>query len=333
MKALVTGASGHLGYHICKRLTAEGYQVRAFMRSSSYKDHLSRLGVDIFLGNILDAASLKSALKEVEVVFHTAAIYTLTEALDYPQQIQGNPIMRTALEGTKNLYETARERKIRKIVYTSSVETVGLTYDQRTLLDESHYAQEAFYVYSVAKIEAEKLALDLAHQYALPTVVCNPSTIVGKDDYKPTPSNAMLLQFVKFSPFFVEGGQSLVDVEDVAQGHVNALTKGQEGQRYILSGENIAIRELILLIRKIMHLRGPLIRLNKMSLYPAACVLELWSKLTQQKPFLTRRKVLRSVGSYSYYDCAKARQELGYAPKRLAETLPATLRWLTKRYL
>jgi dihydroflavonol-4-reductase len=271
-------------------------------------------------------------MEGVDFVFHTAAVYKLTETGRKEKEAENDPIIMTATEGTKNIYEAAFETGVKKIIYTSSVETVGLTYDRNTLLDETHYSHSNLYFYTIAKIKSERIALDLAQKYNLPTVVCNPSTIIGKDDYKLTPSNSMLLNIVKFSSFYVDGGQSLVDVEDVARGHLCALSKGRNMERYILSGENMEIKDLSIMIRNIMNIKGPFLRLSKLFLYPAAFVFKVASRITNKQPFITTRKVSKGVGSYSYYDCSKARRELGYIPKRLNETLPLTLGWLTERY-
>ena len=124
----------------------------------------------------------------------------------------------------------------------------------------------------------------------------------------------------------------MVDVEDVARGHLSALLKGKNMERYILSGENIEVKDLIILIKRILNIKSPLFKLNKFLLYPIAFICEAVSNMTTNEPFLTRRKVKRAIGSYSYYDCSKAREELSYFPKSLTETLPSTLHWLMERY-
>lgn len=326
MKILITGASGHIGYHLCKLAVAKGYQVKAFVRPSSYKNHLLQLPIEICYGDILEIDTLRKAVEGVEAVFHTAAIYELTE------EEKDNLIIKTSIEGTRNLYQASYEKQVKKIVYTSSVETVGLSYNINKLLSESSFAAEGFYVYSAAKVESERVALKLAKKFDLPTVICNPSTVIGKEDYKLTPSNKMLLNYVKYNLFYVDGGQSLVDVEDVARGHLSALLKGKNMERYILSGENIEVKDLIILIKRILNIKSPLFKLNKFLLYPIAFICEAASRLTINEPFLTRRKVKRAIGSYSYYDCSKAREELSYFPKNLTETLPFTLHWLMERY-
>jgi len=276
--------------------------------------------------------SLKRVMKGVDIIFHAAAVYKLTEAASNGSVAGDEPIIPTAIEGIRNLYQAASESHIKKIIYTSSVETIGMTYNKNKLLDESCFTKEAFYIYSIAKIEAEKLAFELANKFNIHTVICNPATIVGKDDYKLTPSNKMLLNFARNSFCYVEGGQSLVDVEDVARGHLNAFNKGRHLERYILSGENIEIRDLIILIREILNIKGPLIKLNKLFLYPAALFFEMLSKITKKTPFITRRKIIRSIGSYSFYDNSKSRKELDYSPGELKEVLPSILSWLVERH-
>jgi len=142
----------------------------------------------------------------------------------------------------------------------------------------------------------------------------------------------MLLNFARFSPFYVEGGQSLVDVEDVARGHLGALLSGQSNERYILSGENIEIKDLISRIRRYLNIKGPVCKLGKVLLYPAALAFEKMSRITGKEPFLTCAKVDRAVGGHSFFDNNKARTTLGYSPHSLEATLPSTLSWLLKKY-
>ncbi len=325
-KILVTGASGHIGYHLCKLLTEEGHEVMAFIRPSSFKGHLLKLPVKISYGDVLDSKTLQEALNGIDFIFHAAAVYKLSHggSLDI--------IVRTATEGTANLYHAAHENRVKKIVYTSSVETIGLTYDKNQRLNETYFTNECFYAYSRAKAESEKIALELGKKLNLYTVVCNPSTVIGKNDFRLTPSNRMLLNFCRHSSFYLQAGQSLVDVEDVAKGHIQAFVKGRNLERYILSGENIEIKNLVFLIRKILGIKGPVFELNKQFLYLPALGFEILSVLTRKDPLFSRRKVARSIGSYSYYDSSKANEELGYAPKSLIQTLPQTLNWLLERY-
>jgi len=336
MKVLVTGASGHIGYHICKLLLDQNYQVRAFIRKSSFKEHLEKLPLEIFYGDILIPENLQEAMKDIDIVFHTAAVYQLTplkrKYLSIAATEKKVNIITTAVTGTINLFQAAKNNNIKKIIYTSSVETIGISYNKNNPLSESYHTQDFFYDYSLAKSESEKLALQLAKKTGIFTVICNPSTVIGKNDYKLTPSNALLLRCIKHNLFYVEAGQSLVDVDDVAWGHIQALNKGRNLERYILSGENIEIKDLLILIKNILNIKKPSVKLTKPFLYPLAIICDILSAMTGTVFFISRRKINRIIGGYSYYDCSKAKFELGYNPKQLKETLPETINWLIEKY-
>jgi len=216
MRILVTGASGHLGYHIAKKLVSQGYKVKAFIRPTSFRQHLDKLAVEICLGDVLERDSVLRACRGVDVVFHTACIYDLAPNCD------SKAIWATAVDGTRNLLDCCAQEKLKRIVYTSSVETIGVTSDKSVPLTEEDSFVDMPYAYSRAKVEAENLCLELSKRYGLSTVICNPATIIGKDDYKLTPSNAMILTYARFPLFYVDSGQSIVDVQDVAEGHILA---------------------------------------------------------------------------------------------------------------
>ncbi len=328
IRVLVTGASGHIGYHIARELVSAGYKVRAFVRPTSFCEHLRKLPVEIFQGNVLRKDDLHKAVKGVDAVFHAAALYKLSD------ETEGDLIIKTAVEGTKNLYAAAKKSGINKIVYTSSVAAVGSSRDKNRIMNEENFAGKTTHSnsYAIAKIESEKMALKLAEEYNIFTVICNPSTVIGKEDYKPTPSNRSILKCVGFNFFYVEGGQSFVDVEDVARGHLTAFLKGRNLERYILSGENTEIKDMIIRIRDILGVKGPLLKLNKSLLRVPALLDETIAKMRKKEPFLTAKRVKSGIGKYSFYDHSKAGRELGYAPKGLAETLPGTLRWLMEKH-
>jgi len=333
MKVLVTGASGHLGYHICKLLRAgkkNEYQTRGMVRKTSYTAHLERLGLEIATGDVLNYDSFERVLDGIEAVIHTAAIYRMTET--DRAGTEDDAIINTAVDGTKNLFRAAGKQGVQKIVFTSSVAAVGSTRDKTLPLTEKAFANHGLNAYYTAKIESEKLALRLGHERGIHTTICNPATIVGKDDYKLTPSNRMLLDMVRKSRFYVDGGQNLADAEDVARGHLLALKKGKDGTRYILCGDNIEFKTLTLLIRDILNVKGPLIKLNETLLYGAGFTFDMLSKLTGRQPLLSRAKVSRAVGKYTFYDASKARQDLGYTCRPLGETLPETLKWLLYKW-
>ena len=305
-----------------------GYKVRAFVRPTSFCEHLRKLPVEIFQGNVLRKDDLHKAVKGTHAVFHAAAVYKLSD------EKENDLIIKTAVEGTKNLYEAAKKSGINKIVYTSSVAAVGSSRDKNRLMNESDFVEKTTHSnsYAIAKIGSEKIALKLAEEYNLFTVICNPSTVIGKEDYKPTPSNGSILKCAGFNFIYVDGGQSFVDVEDVARGHLAAFLRGRNLERYILSGENTEIRDVTVMIRGILGVKGPLFKLNKTLLRVPAFLCETAAKVIKKEPFITVKTVEKGIGNYSYYDHSKAGLELGYAPKGLAETMPGTLRWLMEKH-
>lgn len=337
MEILVTGASGHLGYHICKALTDRGHRPRAFVRRSSHLELLKKLGVDLRYGDVMGYGTFKAAMEDVDVVFHAAAVYKIADPKKDGKPVKSKSgagiVVDTAVIGTENLFKAAKECGVSKIIYTSSVATVGTAKDKRRPLDESSTVGEgASFDYYIAKIESEKLAVKLSKEYGIDTVICNPSAIVGENDFKPTPSNNMLLDMAKKSRFYVAGGQCIVHVEDVAEGHLLAWEKGKPGERYILGGDNVELKELFQSIRKALGIGGLFIKLPKPVLYVAAVAFEILEKLTGMTPPFTRKKVKKSVGSFNFFDSSKAKKELGYSPKNLPDFLPQTLDWLKDHY-
>ena len=327
MRILVTGASGHLGYHIAKRLVSQGYKVKAFIRPTSFRQHLDKLAVDICLGDMLEKDSVLRACRGVDAVFHTACIYDLSPNCDT------KAIWATAVDGTRNLLDCCAHEKPKRIIYTSSVETIGVSSDKSITLAEDASILDMPYADSRAKVEAEHLCLELSKRYGLCTVICNPSTIIGKDDYKLTPSNAMILNYARLPLFYVDSGQSIVDVEDVAEGHILAFKNGREFERYILSGDNIEIKNLLDVIKKALGKRMPSMKLGRRLFYAAAFMSEKLSSLTGKgEALLTLTKAKKMYQKYNYYNSQKAVRELGYAHRSLTDTLPATLSWLLNRY-
>lgn len=308
-------------------LLKKGYSVRAFIRPTSYKKHLEALDVELAYGDILNKESLSRALDCVTSVFHAAAVYDLS-----PNANEEN-IVKTAVYGTRNLFDVLSMKKdVKKLVYTSSVETVGVSDNKERLLEENNYAEEFPYIYSKAKMQAEKICLELAKRYRIFTVICNPSTVIGKNDYKLTPSNGMLLMYAKFNSFYIDSGQNLVDVEDVAKGHFAAFQSGRNLERYILSGENIEIKHLLLIIRRILNKRSDIFKLNKFILYPVAICSELIFRLLRIEPILTKQKIDKMLDKYNFYDCTKAHRELNYSYRGLETIIPSTLNWLKERH-
>jgi dihydroflavonol-4-reductase len=255
MQVLVTGATGFVGGNLARELWHRGYRVRALVRAGS--DTLTIRGTDIHQveGDLLDRESLSKAMADCEGVFHCAAAYTFWSR--DPQKVR-----RTNVEGTVNVLECARDAGVERVVYTSTVSTIGVPEDG-SLGDEStplsrgtlhgHYKQ--------SKFDAEKEAMRLAAE-GVPVVVVNPTTPVGPWDVKPTPTGKIILDFLRRRiPAYLATGMNLVDVADVCAGHITALERGRIGQRYILGNRNVTLKELFAMLSQITGLSAPRVRL------------------------------------------------------------------------
>jgi len=228
--ALVTGASGFVGSAVARAAQQAGYRVRALVRPSSRRDNLSGLDIEIAEGDMSDPASLARALAGARFLFHVAADYRLW-APD-PAQLE-----RTNVEGTRNVMQAALQEQVERIVYTSSVATLAPTTNGGPA-DESRALSEdaAIGMYKRSKVAAERLVESLIRRAALPAVIVNPSTPVGSRDLRPTPTGRVILEAARgHIPAYVDTGLNLVHVDDVAQGHVAALSRGKIGERYILA--------------------------------------------------------------------------------------------------
>src|SRR5437899_5218285 len=233
MKAFITGATGFVGSHVARALAEQGADLRLLVRKSSRRDNIACLRAELATGDLCDAASLRTAMSGCEFVFHVAADYRLW-VRDPEQMYQAN------VEGTKAILEAARQTGIRRVVYCSSVATMGFGDDGRIADENSPVSLEDMVgPYKRSKFMAEQIALEAGRSGAN-VVVVNPTTPVGEGDIKPTPTGRIIVDFMKRKfPAYVDTGLNLVDVKEVAQGHVLAMEKAVPGERYILGGENL----------------------------------------------------------------------------------------------
>lgn len=322
MKTLVTGANGHLGANLVRELLREGRQVRALVRPKADLRGLKGLDVEIANGDILDEDSVLKALQGCESLFHTAAAYRYWHPTP-------RVILETAVEGTRKVLSAAhRCGKLQKIVYTSSVAAVGFCRAPHETRNENHFNEEKVSVYNEAKTVSEELARATARLHGLPLVVVNPATILGSHDYKPTPSGQLILQFLKKgAPVYWDGGMNLVDVEDVARGHLLAEKRGRVGERYILGGDNLSMLEIYRALARLTGRRAPLFKMGRRAAAALGTLMELGAKITGKEPLLTREYGKKLVGKYAFFDCGKACSELGYHPAAHRTVLAKGLDW------
>jgi dihydroflavonol-4-reductase len=322
---LVTGASGHIGAHVVRKLLDRGRRVRVFVRPTADLRGLQGLGVEFFQGDVLDGDSVKRAVRGCDVVYHVAALYTMWAR-------DPSLIMRTAIEGSKNVLAACAEAGVQAIVYTSSAATIGLS-DSASLerTEEDHNTDAAAPSYVTAKTVSEKVVRELAGELGLPLTIVNPTLVLGPGDYRLTPSNAIVKQAVlRGSPFYYEGGANVVDVEDVAAGHLLAEEKGGVGERYILGGDNLTVQEMLGTIAEFAGRTPPRLKAGRGSGLFAGFVLETLSKLTGKPPLFTRRHASTYFGRYGYYDITKARTVLGYTYRPYREVLGRAVEWVRR---
>ncbi len=321
MTALVTGATGFVGSAVVRHLLASGLAVRALVRASSDRRNLDGLDVEVVTGDLRDRASLAPALRGCGSLFHVAADYRLWARR--PQELYDSNVT-----GTENLMREAGESGVERIVYTSSVATLGRTANGAPA-DEETPVTEADMIghYKRSKFLAEAAVRRMADEHGLPVVIVNPSTPVGPRDVKPTPTGRLIVEAACGRvPAFVETGLNVVHVEDVAVGHLLAFERGRVGERYVLGGEDKTLGRILADIATIMGRRPPRVRLPHGLVLPLAYVAEAIATLTGREPFVTVDGV-RMARKHMFFSSAKAARDLGYGFRPAVEAERDAVDW------
>jgi dihydroflavonol-4-reductase len=321
MAALVTSATGFVGAAVARALLAEGRRVKALVRSGSDRRNLAGLDLETLEGSLEDHASLARAVKGSQALYHVAADYRLW----VPDPAA---MYRANVDGTRALMQAALEAGVERIVYTSSVATLGIDPDGAPS-DETTPVSLADMIgpYKRSKFLAEEAVSELIAKRGLPCVIVNPSTPVGPRDRKPTPTGRVVLEAAKgHVPAYVDTGLNLVHVDDVAAGHLLAYARGRVGERYILGGDNLSLKDMLTEIARLTGGRPPLCRIPRRLLYPVAAAAEAWGRLTGREP-LTTLDGLRMAKKRMFFSSAKAIAALGYKPRPAGEGLAAAIGW------
>lgn len=323
MKALVTGASGFVGSRVAVALLAAGWEVRALVRASSSPRNLQALPVEQVTGDLTDPASLQKAVQGCEVLFHVAADYRLGSPR--PQELyQAN------VEGTRHIVTAALEAGVERIVYTSSVATMGLPKDG-TPGDEDTPVTLADMIghYKRSKYLAEQAALELTRAGA-PIVIVNPSTPIGPGDVKPTPTGQIVLDAaLGRTPAYVDTGLNIAHVDDVAAGHLLALEKGRIGERYILGGVDMSLKDILTEVCTLVGRSPPKVRLPHGVVMPIAYLSEGFARLTGTSTRVTVESV-RMSRKRMFFSSRKAERELGYRHRPPREAFVDALAWFRR---
>lgn len=321
MLAFVTGATGFLGSHVARVLAEQGAKLRLLVRSTSDLRNLADLDAERVTGDLRDIGSFEKAMVGCEALFHVAADYRLW--VRDPEQMY-----RSNVEGTRSLLEAARKQGVRRVVYTSSVATMGFSSNGR-LADENSPVTLAEMIgpYKRSKFMAEQVAFEAARS-GQDVVVVNPTTPVGERDLKPTPSGRIVVDFLKRKfPAYVDTGLNLVDATECARGHVQALEKGRAGERYILGGENLTLKEILDRLGAIAGLPSPRVKVPYIFALATGVVDEtVTGRILGREPRATIDAV-RMGRKKMFITSAKAERELGWLTVPVDGALRRAVEW------
>ena len=327
MLAFVTGATGFLGSHVARVLSEKGARLRLLVRPTSDLRNVDGLNADRVVGDLRDAGSIEKALSGCEVVFHVAADYRLW-VRDPAEMYRSN------VEGTRSLLEAARKQGVRRVVYTSSVATMGFHGTNGhagggKVADEQSPVGIADMIghYKRSKFMAERVAIEAARS-GVDVVIVNPTTPIGERDIKPTPTGRIVVDFLKRKfPAYVETGLNLVDAGECARGHIQALEKGRSGERYILGGENLTLKQILDRLAAITGLPSPTVKLPYFFALAAGVVDEtVTGRMLGREPRATIDAV-RMGRKMMFVSSAKAERELGWRTVPVDAALRRSVEW------
>jgi dihydroflavonol-4-reductase len=316
---LVTGASGFVGWHVARLLLERGHNVRALVRPAS---RIPELDVERAEGDLRDRASLDRAVAGCTLVFHVAADYRLWSK-------KPDDLYRSNVEGTRNMLEAARAAGVERVVYTSTVGCIGIPpggigdEDQPVSIDDMSGG------YKRSKFMAERIALEFAAA-GLPVVIVNPTAPMGDHDFKPTPTGQIVLDFLNGNmPAFIDTGLNVVNVRDVALGHLLAGERGRPGERYLLGSENFTLRRILAELARITGRKAPSLELPYGVAYAAGLITTAMARVTGRPPRAPLDAV-RMAKKKMWVSHAKAARELGFSPQPARTALADAVEWFER---
>ena len=319
MSTLVTGAAGFLGSHVTRQLVARGDDVRVLLRASSTNRAIADLPLEYVTGDLRDRASLDRAMKGVKRVFHVAADYRLWAK-------RKQDIYDSNVGGTKNLLDAAKRAGVEQLIYTSTVATIAVDRPQHPNEFTDAKLEEMVGHYKRSKWMAEKEALGAAKS-GLPVIVAMPTTPVGPWDWKPTPTGKIILDFLNGKmPGYVKTGLNFVGVEECAAGHLLIAEKGKVGERYLLGGENLTLKQMLDTLAKITGLRAPILKIPHGLALGVAYANTAFARLVGREPGIPVEGV-KIARHMMFVDCARAKRELGFQAGPVAAALERAVRW------
>ncbi len=317
MKIAVTGANGHVGANLCRRLISEGHQVKALVHTRS--EALKGLDVGLIQGSVSDLDSLRKLCKDTEIVFHLAALISIDG--------QKDKLLKVNVEGTHNLVKVIKENGVKRLIHFSSIHSLDHRPFNEPMDETRPLINGGPMWYEITKSRAEQFIIDESAK-GLDAVIINPTAIVGPNDFKPSLVGTVLIRLYNNSlPALVPGGYNWVDVRDVVSGAVAAMAKGQTGERYILGGRWVSVRDLALIVEKVTGRKTVRMMLPTVIAKIGVPFIKVYAGLAKQEPLYTFEslRALREVNTM--ISCAKAKVELGYHSRDFEETVRDTLDW------
>ncbi len=326
MTSLVTGGTGFVGSHVARQLGERGESLRLLVRPNSRRDNLtipSLANAEFVCGDLTDAASLRQAVRGCDTIYHVAADYRLWAR--HPRELY-----EANVEGTRHLLEAAKEFGVRRIVYTSTVGALGIPHDgspgtEETVVSEAdmigHYKRSKY----LAEQEVRKFAAE-----GVPVVIVNPSTPIGSNDIKPTPTGQIIVDFLnRRLPAYVDTGLNLIDVRDVASGILQAGEHGRVGERYILGNQNITLKGMLDLLAEITGLAAPRFRMPYGVAWLAVGIENVWTDHILKRQPAHPFEGVKMARHKMYFDASKAVRELHLPQSSVPEALRNAVDWFS----
>ncbi|HMC29520.1 MAG TPA: hopanoid-associated sugar epimerase [Candidatus Angelobacter sp.] len=321
MKAFITGATGFVGSHVARALAAQGAELRLLVRSTSKMDNITDLRAEVAVGDLREPESLKKAMSGCEFVFHVAADYRLW--VRDPQEMY-----RANVEGTRAILQAAHASGVRRVIYTSSVATMGFTRDGHIAAEDSPVSiKDMVGHYKRSKFMAEEIALDAGRKGAN-VVVVNPTTPIGEYDIKPTPTGRIIVDFLKRKfPAYVDTGLNLADVKEVARGHLLAMEKARPGERYILGGENLTLKQILDKLATLTGLPSPKVKVPHAVAMGFAVFDQFFTGIVMGREPRATIDAVKMGRKKMFASSAKAERELGYKALPVEDALRRAVEW------
>jgi dihydroflavonol-4-reductase len=322
LKVFVTGATGFIGGNLVRALLSRGYAVKCLVRNGSNVKNIQGLEVELVRGDLRDAElDLDTALRGCEGLFHAAALYSFWTP-------DASAVIASNVQGTKRILEAALRAGVGKVVYTSTESTIGVPEagmgTEESVIDEG----QLHGTYKVSKLRAEAVVLGMWRDHRVPVVVVNPTMPIGAFDVKPTPTGQVVVDFLNHRmPAYVETGMNLVDVEDVAAGHILAMERGRPGERYILGNRNTTFREMLGILESVTGIRAPQRRLPMWVALGAACADELVEGRVLRRCPRVQLAAVRAAGKRRFHDCSKAVRELDMPQSPVEDAFARAVDW------